>query len=93
MANLSRQLRVYRLVAVLSGRPLAAAELMRAGIPGRIPDGPRGERIAVHLARSLEPGRLSLLDPQYADQLARLDHPGREALALRAVLQPGGARP
>ena len=86
MDEFSRQRRVYRLLAMLSGRPIAAAEALKKGLPARIPDGPRGERIAVHLARTLEPGRLSLLAEPYAEQLASLDHPEREAWVLRRGL-------
>lgn len=86
MDEFSRQRRVYRLVAILSGRPLAAAEALKTGLPARIPDGPRGERIAVQIARTLEPGRLGVLAPPYADQLFSLEPAQREAWVLRRGL-------
>ncbi len=83
--SLASHRRVFRLLSILTGRPLAAGALL-SEFPSSIPPGPRGERIAVHAARDMEPGRLSLLPQEIADRIYGLEPQLREAWVLRDVL-------
>lgn len=85
MDQLARYRRVFRLVAVLTGRPLASASVL-ATLPREIPDGPRGERIAVQAARDFEYAQSSLLDASLAERFSALAPQNREAWVLRRVL-------
>lgn len=82
MNDLPRVLRVYRLIVVLTGRPIEA-EIAIQKLPAVIPDGPRGERIAVQAARGIEPAQLSLFGPRLGATLAGLERSQREAWVLR----------
>ena len=86
MDELARYRRVFRLVAILTGRPLASASVL-ATLPAEIPDGPRGERIAVQAARRFKPARSSLLDGPLTDSLFALAPQNREAWVIRRVLR------
>ena len=59
--SLASHRRVFRLLAILTGRPLAAGEQL-PHLPAQIPTGPRGERIAVHAARDMEHGSLNIVN-------------------------------
>ena len=85
MDELARYRRVFRLVAILTGRPLASVSVLST-LPEEIPDGPRGERIAVQAARGFKPARSSLLEGPLADSLFALPPQNREAWVIRRVL-------
>ena len=82
MEQLARPRRIYRLVATLTGRPLAAAEILRS-LPEVIPDGPRGERIAVQASREYEFATNSLLEAGLAERFGAQARQVREAWGLR----------
>ena len=86
MDELARQRRVFRLVAILTGRLLASVEVLSA-LPEVIPDGPRGERIAVQASRRFKAAQSSLLDGAVAEKLFALAPQVREAWVLRRVLE------
>ena len=83
--SLASHRRVFRLLAILTGRPLAAGERL-SNLPAHIPTGPRGERIAVHAARDMEQGSLSLLPEDIAERVYGLEHQLREAWILSEVM-------
>ena len=88
MDHLARQRRIYRLVATLTGRPLASAEVL-ARLPAVIPDGPRGERIAVQASREYDFARSSLLEADLSSRLSGQAAQVREAWVLRRVMGLG----
>ena len=77
-----RVLRVYRLIVALSGRPMEAERVLWQ-LPAVIPDGPRGERIAVQAAREIAPAQLSLFGTRLSSSLAGLERSQREVWVLR----------
>lgn len=83
--SLASHRRIFRLLSVLTGRPLAAGEAL-SSLPSRIPVGPRGERIAVHAAREMDSGRLSLVPQEIANRIYGLAHELRETWILSDVM-------
>ena len=85
MNDSARIRRVYRLLVVLTGRPIAAGERLGT-LPARIPDGPRGERIAIQAARAMESGVMAILSSETGKALAELSEQDREVWVLRRVM-------
>ena len=85
MDDPARIRRLYRLLVVLCGRPIAAGERL-GSLPVRIPDGPRGERIAIQAARDMESGAMTILPSEIGRAIARLPQQDREVWVLRRVM-------